>query len=142
MSKRLVVYFGVLGAALALGTLGFAKLGASLWSRPEARSLRREVTGGANSAGSPSTGDGWIHFDRTTFVDTQGNFVSAGQIYLAQESEQAVRQPVVIKTHIGIRYKTTVPGWQSILHRGKVITLVVEIHMLRWVDFQWAGLSH
>jgi hypothetical protein len=141
MGKRLAIYLGLLGAVLALAALGFARLGASPWDRPDSGWLWREVTGKANPASGPRTGDDWIHFDWSTFVDTQGNVFSAGQVYVAQEPWQAKRQPIVRKAYVGILCKLTVPGWKSILHGTKGQAFAVDVHLLRWVNVWRTGVG-
>lgn len=141
MGKRLAIYLGLLGATLALGGLGSVKLGASLSGWPDGGWLWREVTGEPNAAIGPRTGNKWMHFGWTTFVNTQGNFVSAGQVYVALEPWQAERQQIVLKTYVGLLYKITVPGWQNILQVSKGPALAVDIHVLRWVDVWHTGVD-
>jgi hypothetical protein len=134
MGKRLAIYLGLLGATLALAAICFVNLDASLSDRPYAGWPLREVTGEAQSATRPRTGEGWIHFERTMFVDTQGNFVSAGLIYVVQEPKQVARQPIVRKTYVGIMYRIVLPMWQSVIHGISRPTLSGDTHALQWVD--------
>jgi hypothetical protein len=58
-----------------------------------------------------------------------------------QEPKQAGRQPIVVKTYLGIVYKITVPGWQSILQGAKGPAFTVDIHVLRRVDVYHTGVD-
>jgi len=141
MGKRLAIYLGLMGASLALAALCFVKLGNSLPDRSGGGWLRSEVTSEAQSATRPRTGEGWIHFERTMFVDTQGNFVSAGLVYVVQEPKQVARQPIVRKTYVGIMYRIVLPMWQSVIHGISRPTLSGDIHALQWVDVLHTGVA-
>jgi hypothetical protein len=71
----------------------------------------------------------------------QGNFVSAGLVYVVQRPRQAERQPIVITAAFGIMYKFTVPCWQSALHLASVPTFALDVQVLRWVDVLHTGVA-
>ena len=141
MGKRLAIYSGLLGATLALAALSFVKLDASLSDLPDAGWPLSEVTGKAPSATRPRAGEGWIHFEWTTFVDTQGNFVSAGLVYVMERPGQAERKPIVRETYVGIMYKLAVPSWHSIYQGIQGPTPAVDVHLLHWVDVLHTGVA-